>query len=208
MPDNRKNKTGGRKPGAGRPKGAKNINSMASVRKLEELGFDPIEMMVKKYNDIQARLNELDAQGRGGSGAYAQMTATQGTLINNLMAYGTRRSLINLNKRLRKRNRSLLFLLITKNKEGKPMSESGDDDWHLSKSVPISFILAIVIQTFGVVWFMSSLESSVTLNARDIARYEIRLAAVEKTQQELALLNARIDENIKAIREMMEKTRP
>lgn len=88
MPDNRKNKTGGRKPGAGRPKGAKNINSMASVKKLEELGFDPIEMMVKKYNDIQARLDELDAQGRGGSGAYAQMTATQGTLINNLMAYG------------------------------------------------------------------------------------------------------------------------
>ena len=88
------------------------------------------------------------------------------------------------------------------------MSESGDDDWHLSKSVPISFILAILLQTLGVVWFMSSLESSVTLNARDIARYEIRLAAVEKTQQELALLNARIDENIKAIREMMEKTRP
>jgi len=88
------------------------------------------------------------------------------------------------------------------------MREPGDDDWHLSKSVPISFILAIVIQTFGVVWFMSSLESSVTLNARDIARYEIRLAAVEKTQQELALLNARIDENIKAIREMMETARP
>jgi hypothetical protein len=41
--------TGGRKPGAGRPKGSKNINSMASVRKLEELGFDPIEMMVVKY---------------------------------------------------------------------------------------------------------------------------------------------------------------
>jgi len=87
------------------------------------------------------------------------------------------------------------------------MSESGDDDWHLSKSVPISFILAILLQTLGVVWFMSGLEASVTLNARDIARYEIRLAAVEKTQNELAILNARIDENIKAIREMMETPR-
>ena len=56
MPDNRKDKSGGRKPGSGRPKGSKNINSMASVRKLEELGFDPIEMMVKKYQEIQSKL--------------------------------------------------------------------------------------------------------------------------------------------------------
>jgi len=78
--------TGGRKPGAGRPKGSKNINSMASVRKLEELGFDPIEMMVVKYQDIQKKLE--DGTIREGSGAYAQLIATQGTLINNLMQYG------------------------------------------------------------------------------------------------------------------------
>src|SRR6056300_434007 len=88
MPDNRKDKTGGRKPGSGRPKGSKNINSMAAVRKLEELGFDPIEHMVKKYHEIQKQLDNLEAMGKTTSGAYAQMTATQGTLINNLMAYG------------------------------------------------------------------------------------------------------------------------
>ena len=77
-----------RKPGSGRPKGSKNINSMAAVRKLEELGFDPIEHMVKKYHDIQIQLDHLEAMGKANSGAYAQLTATQGTLINNLMAYG------------------------------------------------------------------------------------------------------------------------
>jgi hypothetical protein len=61
---------------------------MASVRKLEELGFDPIEMMVKKYQEIQEKLNYLEEIGKHTSGAYAQMTATQGTLINNLMQYG------------------------------------------------------------------------------------------------------------------------
>jgi len=86
MPDNRKDKTGGRKPGSGRPKGAKNINSMASVRKLEELSFDPIEQMVSKYNHIEVALT--DGSVRVGSGAYAQLLATQGTLINNLMQYG------------------------------------------------------------------------------------------------------------------------
>lgn len=84
--DNRKSKTGGRKPGAGRPKGSRNINSMASVKKLEELGFCPIEQMVSKYHMIEEKL--YDGSIRVGSGAYAQLLATQGTLINNLMAYG------------------------------------------------------------------------------------------------------------------------
>ena len=75
-------------PGPGRPKGSKNINSMASVRKLEELGFDPIEHMVKKYHDIQKQLENLESVGKSTSGAYAQLTAVQGQLINNLMAYG------------------------------------------------------------------------------------------------------------------------
>ena len=82
-----------------------------------------------------------------------------------------------------------------------------DDSWHLSKSVPISFILAIVLQTFGVIWYVSNLDASVNINVRDIARHEIRIAEIEKTQQELALMNARIDENIKAIRDMMEERR-
>jgi len=75
-------------PGPGRPKGSKNINSMASVKKLEELGFDPIEHMVKKYHDIQKQLENLESVGKSTSGAYAQLTAVQGQLINNLMAYG------------------------------------------------------------------------------------------------------------------------
>lgn len=82
-----------------------------------------------------------------------------------------------------------------------------EESWHLSKSVPITFILAIVVQTFGMIWYVSTLDSNVTLNARDIARHEIRLNEMEKQTQELKVLNARIDENIKAIREMMEQSR-
>ena len=77
---------GGAREGAGRPKGSKNIYSKDSVKKLEELGFDPIEMMVQKYQEIQTMLDSGEI--RVGSGAYAQLMATQGTLINNLMQYG------------------------------------------------------------------------------------------------------------------------
>jgi len=77
-----------RKPGSGRPKGSKNINSMAAYKKLEELGFDPIEMMVEKYQHIQESLMLLEANGKHHSPGYASMLTTQGQLINNLMAYG------------------------------------------------------------------------------------------------------------------------
>ena len=84
---------------------------------------------------------------------------------------------------------------------------SDQDSWHLSKSVPITFILAVALQTFALVAYISNMNSDIGTNTREIARHEIRLAQVEKTQQELRVLNARIDENIKAIREMMEKSR-
>ena len=82
---------GGRKPGAGRPKGSNSIFSNKSVRKLEALGFDPIEMMVNKYHDIQKALNHLESINKHTSGAYAQLISTQGQLINNLMQYGYKR---------------------------------------------------------------------------------------------------------------------
>ena len=79
---------GGKREGAGRPKGSKNIHSQKAYKKLEELGFDPIEMMISKYHQIQEAIDILESAGKHTSGSYAQLTATQGTLINNLMAYG------------------------------------------------------------------------------------------------------------------------
>jgi len=81
-----KMKNGGSREGAGRPKGSKNINSLASVKKLEELGFDPIVEMVNQFHAIDKALASGDI--RIGSGAYAQLIATKGQLINNLMQYG------------------------------------------------------------------------------------------------------------------------
>ena len=85
-PNPTKPQNGGKREGAGRPKGSKNINSMASVNKLNELGFDPIEKMVELYQEIEIKLN--NGAIREGSGAYAQLVATRGQLINNLMQYG------------------------------------------------------------------------------------------------------------------------
>ena len=81
------------------------------------------------------------------------------------------------------------------------MSES----WHLSKSVPVTFIVAIVLQTISLVWYVSSLDSSVKSNARDLVRQETRINTLEKTVQMQAVSLGRIDENIKAIRNLVER---
>lgn len=80
-----------------------------------------------------------------------------------------------------------------------------DNQWHLSKSVPLTFILAIICQTIALVWYVSSLDSAVELNSRNIVRSETRLDGLEKIVQTQAITLARMDENIKAIRIHLER---
>jgi hypothetical protein len=82
-----------------------------------------------------------------------------------------------------------------------------EDSWHLSKSVPISFIVAIVLQTAALVWYVSTLDSAIKQNSKDILRNETRLNTIERIVQSQAVTLGRMDENIKAIREMMERNR-
>ena len=79
------------------------------------------------------------------------------------------------------------------------------EGWHLSKSVPVTFILAIVMQTIALVWYVSTLDAAIKNNSRELARQESRLENVEKTVQSQAIMLGRIDENIKAIRSSVEK---
>lgn len=82
-----------------------------------------------------------------------------------------------------------------------------NDNWHLSKSVPISFILAIIAQTTALVWFVASMSNGIDNNAKEIVRHDTRIKSLETIVQDQAVTMARIDENIKAIRNMMEASR-
>lgn len=80
-----------------------------------------------------------------------------------------------------------------------------NEPWHLSKSVPISFIFAILMQTVALVWFISSLNGEVQNNSKELVRHETRLDSLEAIVQTQAVTLARLDENIKAIRDAVEK---
>ena len=80
-----------------------------------------------------------------------------------------------------------------------------NEPWHLSKSVPLSIIFAVIVQTVTLVWFIAGLNASIDSNSRDIVRHETRIEALETSVQNQAIAVARMDENIQAIRQMLEQ---
>ena len=78
-------------------------------------------------------------------------------------------------------------------------------EWHLSKSVPVSLIVSILAQTVALVWFVSTLRNDVNNNTTQLIRHETRIESVEDAAQNQAIMLARIDENLKAIRDAIER---
>ena len=81
---------------------------------------------------------------------------------------------------------------------------SQQESWHLNKSVPLSIILAVIAQTITLVWFIAGLNAATEQNARDLVRHEARILAVETSVQSQAVAIGRMDQNIQAIRDIVE----
>lgn len=84
------------------------------------------------------------------------------------------------------------------------MTRVTEQEWHLNKSVPLTLVFAIVVQTFAIVWYMSQLDSAVQQNEINIIKVQTEVEIMERTVQAQAVSMARIDENIKAIREAVD----
>jgi hypothetical protein len=80
-----------------------------------------------------------------------------------------------------------------------------NDPWHLSRSVPISLIFAIFCQTVALIWFVATLRNDVDTNRTEIIRLDVRATNLETVVQSQAVTLARIDENIKGIRQYLER---
>ena len=78
------------------------------------------------------------------------------------------------------------------------------EEWHLSKSVPLTFVFAIAMQTVALIWFVASLNGAVESNKVNIIRLEAKTQTLEEVVQQQAIATARMDENIKAIRSAVE----
>jgi type VI protein secretion system component VasK len=80
-----------------------------------------------------------------------------------------------------------------------------EDNWHLSRSVPITLIFGLIAQAAAIVWTVSMMMSDIERNGEEIMRLQSRMSIIEDATQRQAVSMARIDENIKAIRQSVEK---
>ena len=82
-----------------------------------------------------------------------------------------------------------------------------EEPWHLNKSVPISFILAILLQTVALIWFVATLRNDVDNNKDSILRSQTQVEYLDRMVRDQSVLLARIDENLKVIKDAI-KGRP
>lgn len=79
------------------------------------------------------------------------------------------------------------------------------ESWHLSKSVPITLIFGLITQGAAIVWTVSMMMGDIERNRSDITAMQNRVSNIEEAVQDQAVSMARIDENIKAIRDSVER---
>lgn len=80
-----------------------------------------------------------------------------------------------------------------------------NENWHLSKTIPIAFLFGIAAQTVVLVWYIAGVVNMVENNARDIERHEIEVKELTDRVNDHAIMMGRIDENLKFLREYIEQ---
>ena len=75
----------------------------------------------------------------------------------------------------------------------------------MSDRFPIGLVIGLVTQGAAIVWTVSMMMSDIENNREKIIETQQRIGRLEDSSQSQAIAIARIDENIKAIREAVEK---
>ena len=79
-----------------------------------------------------------------------------------------------------------------------------NENWHLSKTIPISFLVGIVAQTFILGWLIADAQNTIEMNTNNIMRNTNDVEVLENRVNDHAVMLGRIDENLKHIREYIE----
>lgn len=72
-----------------------------------------------------------------------------------------------------------------------------NEDWHLSKSVPISLIFALIIQAAAIVWTVGRMQSDIDINKRDLLATKQAIVELQDGVNVQAVQLGRIEENLK-----------
>jgi ribosomal protein L12E/L44/L45/RPP1/RPP2 len=79
------------------------------------------------------------------------------------------------------------------------------ENWHLNRSVPLSLLLMVIVTFYTATKSITEVELKTIENEADVAKNDARLSALEKSVQGQQVSLARIDENIRHIRETVDR---
>jgi len=74
-----------------------------------------------------------------------------------------------------------------------------DSQWHLSKSIPVSIIIVLMVQFAGAIWMFSQMDAAIQNNSDRLTRVETRSDVIETRAQEQAVQLGRIETQIMAL---------
>jgi hypothetical protein len=78
------------------------------------------------------------------------------------------------------------------------------ENWHLNKSVPVTLLLLVGTTFFSATQSITAVELRTLENERDIMKSDAKVAALEVNVQGQQVSLARIDENIRYIKETLD----
>lgn len=85
------------------------------------------------------------------------------------------------------------------------METVGREPWHLDKKVPLALIMAMALQTLGVIWWAASLSTRVDHQERQIIALNASDAQAKQEARRIGEWLSRVDERIAAQTEMLRR---
>ena len=79
-----------------------------------------------------------------------------------------------------------------------------DEPWHLSKSIPISLVVGLLLQAGVFIWTVSSMSSDITSNRESLRGLENDVNVLEIRVHDTDVKIGRIEENIRHIGETLD----
>ena len=74
-----------------------------------------------------------------------------------------------------------------------------EESWRLSKNVPISLIIALILQTGGFVWLIANMDGRITHNKEEIIELKTNSNRHDVKQNDVDVKLGRIEEKIEGL---------